>query len=185
MPLAFRISETTDPKPRTFLLAVLGERGVGGAVHPHNWSDAIPKPPFLWAWRFSIGPWKWNKPEGSTDTREEAEARLAEAYAAFLDKFGLQEGAGGPPRVGSLTLRSESLNGPARRRYDFDILHSGEILGRLTYPDAQPARWGWNVWLEPPLGGLNGLAETKEEAMSGIRGAWTRWLAHMGLSERL
>jgi hypothetical protein len=42
-------------------------------------------------------------------------------------------------------------------------------LGRLMYPEAQPPRWGWSLWLDPFAAGQGGRSETKEEAMRDIR----------------
>jgi hypothetical protein len=84
VPLAFRLSENTDPKPRTFLTGYLGEKSVGGAVHPHNWSmNPRPQPAHFWHWTFSIGQWKWKKPSGGAESRDEAESCLISAWGVF------------------------------------------------------------------------------------------------------
>jgi hypothetical protein len=81
----------------------------------------------------------------------------------LLDKFGLELGDGGAARLGSLTLHHGAWeDGRPRSPTDLDIMLADVCLGRLMYPEAQPPRWGWNVWLEPFSGGQNGLDYTRK-----------------------
>ena len=56
---------------------------------------------------------------------------------------------------------------------DFDVIHDGEIVGRIYRMKADRELWRWMIRLwEPPTGPSGGLSATLHEAMAAFRAKW-------------
>ena len=56
---------------------------------------------------------------------------------------------------------------------DFDVIHDGEIVGRIYRMKADRELWRWTIRLwAPPPGPSGGLSATLDEAMAAFQAAW-------------
>jgi hypothetical protein len=56
---------------------------------------------------------------------------------------------------------------------DYEVIHDGEIVGRIYRMKADRELWRWTIRLwDPPPGPSGGLSRTLDEAMAAFRAKW-------------